>query len=161
MVILYLFSFLFYAAAARNIQGYLIGGGVSLVFLVFFTLFIYKIFKIDIVLWYRDSCHPFFGKKGMFMCWVLFWAPTFTYTAVSYSHGSWLVFLGVFERIILFLGCLELVQMKKASTGEKVSNFPGIQNCHCFSWRYTLVVWILLWQAVFQITFNYCCYIKQ
>ncbi|NXT54362.1 IL1R1 protein, partial [Pluvianellus socialis] len=48
---------------ARNIQGYLIGGGVSLVFLVFFTLFIYKIFKIDIVLWYRDSCHPFLGKK--------------------------------------------------------------------------------------------------
>ncbi|KAI1241684.1 hypothetical protein IHE44_0005171 [Lamprotornis superbus] len=36
---------------ARNIQGYLIGGGVSL------------IFKIDIVLWYRDSCHPFLGKK--------------------------------------------------------------------------------------------------
>ncbi|NXS56232.1 IL1R1 protein, partial [Brachypteracias leptosomus] len=48
---------------ALNIQGYLIGGGVSLVFLVFFTLFIYKIFKIDIVLWYRDSCHPFLGKK--------------------------------------------------------------------------------------------------
>lgn len=62
-----LFSFLFYAAAARNIQGYLIGGGVSLVFLVFFTLFIYKIFKIDIVLWYRDSCHPFLGKKGVFV----------------------------------------------------------------------------------------------
>ncbi|XP_032908809.1 interleukin-1 receptor type 1 isoform X1 [Catharus ustulatus] len=49
---------------AQNIQGYLIGGGVSLVFLVFFTLFIYKIFKIDIVLWYRDSCHPFLGKKA-------------------------------------------------------------------------------------------------
>ncbi|NWR87102.1 IL1R1 protein, partial [Furnarius figulus] len=48
---------------APNIQGYLIGGGVSLVFLVFFTLFICKIFKIDIVLWYRDSCHPFLGKK--------------------------------------------------------------------------------------------------
>ncbi|XP_054678165.1 interleukin-1 receptor type 1-like isoform X2 [Grus americana] len=48
---------------ARNIQGFLIGGGVSLVFLVFFTLFIYKIFKVDIVLWYRDSCHPFLGKK--------------------------------------------------------------------------------------------------
>ncbi|XP_075594762.1 interleukin-1 receptor type 1 isoform X5 [Balearica regulorum gibbericeps] len=48
---------------ARNIQGFLIGGGVSLIFLVFFTLFIYKIFKVDIVLWYRDSCHPFLGKK--------------------------------------------------------------------------------------------------
>ncbi|NXP51376.1 IL1R1 protein, partial [Heliornis fulica] len=48
---------------ARNIQGYLIGGGVSLIFLVFFTLSIYKIFKVDIVLCYRDSCHPFLGKK--------------------------------------------------------------------------------------------------
>lgn len=67
IVVLYLCSFLFCVAAAQNIQGYLIGGGVSLVFLVFFTLFIYKIFKIDIVLWYRDSCHPFLGKKGMFM----------------------------------------------------------------------------------------------
>ncbi|NXX50604.1 IL1R1 protein, partial [Tricholaema leucomelas] len=48
---------------AWNIQGYLIGGGVSFVFLVFFTLFIYKIFKVDIVLWYRDSCRPFLSKK--------------------------------------------------------------------------------------------------
>ncbi|XP_025921793.1 interleukin-1 receptor type 1 isoform X1 [Apteryx mantelli] len=48
---------------APNIQGYLIGGGVSLVFLVFFILFVYNIFKIDIVLWYRNSCHPFLGKK--------------------------------------------------------------------------------------------------
>ncbi|KAM6292829.1 interleukin-1 receptor type 1-like isoform 3-T4 [Porphyrio hochstetteri] len=48
---------------ARNIQSYLIGGGVSLIFLVFFTLSIYKIFKVDIVLWYRDSCHPFLGKR--------------------------------------------------------------------------------------------------
>ncbi|XP_008496332.1 interleukin-1 receptor type 1 isoform X2 [Calypte anna] len=48
---------------AQNIQGYLIGGGVSLVSLVFLILFIYKIFKIDIVLWYWDSCHPFLGKK--------------------------------------------------------------------------------------------------
>ncbi|NWU90725.1 IL1R1 protein, partial [Upupa epops] len=48
---------------AQNIQGYLIGGGVLLVFLVFFTLFVYKIFKVDIVLWYRDSCYPFLGKK--------------------------------------------------------------------------------------------------
>nr|XP_013045697.2 interleukin-1 receptor type 1-like [Anser cygnoides] len=49
---------------AQNIQGYLIGGGVSLVFLVFVTLIIYKIFKIDIVLWYRNSCHPFVGEKA-------------------------------------------------------------------------------------------------
>ncbi|NXL84334.1 IL1R1 protein, partial [Alectura lathami] len=47
----------------QNIQGYLIGGGVSLVFLVFLTLIIYKVFKIDIVLWYRNSCHLFLGNK--------------------------------------------------------------------------------------------------
>ncbi|XP_025904030.1 interleukin-1 receptor type 1-like [Nothoprocta perdicaria] len=48
---------------APSIQGYLIGGGVSLVFLVFFAVFVYKIFKIDIVLWYRSSCHPLLGKE--------------------------------------------------------------------------------------------------
>ncbi|NXH23337.1 IL1R1 protein, partial [Bucco capensis] len=48
---------------AQNIQGYLIGGGVSLVFLVFFALFIYKLFKVDIVLWCRDSCHPLLAEK--------------------------------------------------------------------------------------------------
>ncbi|XP_065597195.1 interleukin-1 receptor type 1-like [Cyrtonyx montezumae] len=47
----------------QNVQGYLIGGGISLVFLLVLTPIIYKIFKIDIVLWYRSSCHPFLGKK--------------------------------------------------------------------------------------------------
>ncbi|NWH63945.1 IL1R1 protein, partial [Geococcyx californianus] len=47
----------------QNIQAYLIGGGVSLIFLVFGTVLIYKIFQIDIVLWYRDSCHCFLSKK--------------------------------------------------------------------------------------------------
>ncbi|XP_052520863.1 interleukin-1 receptor type 1-like [Tympanuchus pallidicinctus] len=47
----------------QNIRGYLIGGGISLIFFLFLILVIYKIFKIDIVLWYRSSCHPFLGKK--------------------------------------------------------------------------------------------------
>ncbi|XP_072193465.1 interleukin-1 receptor type 1-like isoform X3 [Excalfactoria chinensis] len=47
----------------QNIQGYLIGGGISLIFLLFLVLIIYKIFKIDIVLWYRSSCHPLLGEK--------------------------------------------------------------------------------------------------
>lgn len=63
---LFVFS-LFHCTTARNIQGYFTGGGVSLVFLVFSTLFIYKIFKIDIVLWYRDACLPFLAKKGTFV----------------------------------------------------------------------------------------------
>lgn len=47
----------------QNIRGYLIGGGISLIFLLFLILIVYKIFKIDIVLWYRSSCHPLLGKK--------------------------------------------------------------------------------------------------
>ncbi|XP_015705733.1 interleukin-1 receptor type 1-like isoform X4 [Coturnix japonica] len=49
----------------QNIQGYLIGGGFSLIFLLFLILIIYKIFKIDIVLWYRSSCHPLLGEKAV------------------------------------------------------------------------------------------------
>ncbi|POI25450.1 hypothetical protein CIB84_010800, partial [Bambusicola thoracicus] len=50
-------------AKVQNIRGYLIGGGISLIFLLFLILIIYKIFKIDIVLWYRSSCHPLLGEK--------------------------------------------------------------------------------------------------
>lgn len=80
----------------------------------------------------------------------MFWASTFTCKSVSYSHGAWLVFLGIFGRI-MFLGCLELVQMTKASTGDKISNFPGTQNYHSFSLRPTPVVWILFWQQFFRL----------
>lgn len=48
---------------APNIQGYLIGGLVSLVFVIVAAVFVYKLLKIDIVLWYRNSCHPFLSKK--------------------------------------------------------------------------------------------------
>ncbi|XP_074847502.1 interleukin-1 receptor type 1-like [Carettochelys insculpta] len=46
-----------------NTQGYLIGGLVSLVFVIVVAVFVYKIFKIDIVLWYRNSCLPFLSKE--------------------------------------------------------------------------------------------------
>ncbi|XP_014379087.1 interleukin-1 receptor-like 2 isoform X2 [Alligator sinensis] len=48
---------------ARNIQGYLIGGFLSLVFLIVVAILIYKLLKIDIVLWYRKSCGPFLNKE--------------------------------------------------------------------------------------------------
>ncbi|CAM4430879.1 interleukin-1 receptor type 1-like [Lepidochelys kempii] len=48
---------------APNIQGYLIGGLVSLVFVLVVAVFVYKLLKIDIVLWYRNSCHPFLSKE--------------------------------------------------------------------------------------------------
>uniref|UniRef100_A0A8C3HTP8 Interleukin 1 receptor like 2 n=1 Tax=Chrysemys picta bellii TaxID=8478 RepID=A0A8C3HTP8_CHRPI len=48
---------------ASNIQGYLIGGLVSLVFVIVVAVFVCKLLKIDIVLWYRNSCHPFLSKE--------------------------------------------------------------------------------------------------
>ncbi|XP_067419680.1 interleukin-1 receptor type 1-like [Emydura macquarii macquarii] len=47
----------------RNIQGYLIGGLISLVFVIVVAVSVYKLFKIDIVLWCRNSCHPFLNKE--------------------------------------------------------------------------------------------------
>ncbi|XP_063161030.1 interleukin-1 receptor type 1-like [Candoia aspera] len=41
---------------APNIQIYLIGGLVSPLFVILAALLTYKFFKVDIVLWYRDSC---------------------------------------------------------------------------------------------------------
>nr|XP_006133233.1 interleukin-1 receptor type 1 [Pelodiscus sinensis]XP_006133235.1 interleukin-1 receptor type 1 [Pelodiscus sinensis]XP_006133236.1 interleukin-1 receptor type 1 [Pelodiscus sinensis]XP_025045496.1 interleukin-1 receptor type 1 [Pelodiscus sinensis]XP_025045497.1 interleukin-1 receptor type 1 [Pelodiscus sinensis] len=48
---------------APNTQGYLIGGLVSLVFVIVVAVFVYKLFKIDIVLWYRNYCHHFLSKE--------------------------------------------------------------------------------------------------
>ncbi|XP_020843538.1 interleukin-1 receptor type 1 isoform X2 [Phascolarctos cinereus] len=44
---------------------YLIGGFISLALVVTFSMFLYKIFKVEIVLLYRDSCHPYFLKKAL------------------------------------------------------------------------------------------------
>ncbi|XP_051840292.1 interleukin-1 receptor type 1-like isoform X2 [Antechinus flavipes] len=43
---------------------YLIGGFISLALIVTFSVFLYKFFKVEIVLLYRDSCHPFILKKA-------------------------------------------------------------------------------------------------
>nr|XP_014434120.1 interleukin-1 receptor-like 2 [Pelodiscus sinensis] len=47
----------------QNFQGYLIGGLLASVFVTVVAILIYKFFKIDIVLWYRKSCHPFMSKE--------------------------------------------------------------------------------------------------
>ncbi|XP_036610821.1 interleukin-1 receptor type 1 [Trichosurus vulpecula] len=44
---------------------YMIGGFISLALVVTFSVFLYKIFKVEIVLLYRDSCHPYFLKKAL------------------------------------------------------------------------------------------------
>ncbi|NXG49798.1 IL1R1 protein, partial [Psilopogon haemacephalus] len=46
-----------------DIQRQLTGGLVSLLILTFITLIIYKIFKIDLVLWYRNSVCAFASKE--------------------------------------------------------------------------------------------------
>ncbi|NXJ66588.1 IL1R1 protein, partial [Rostratula benghalensis] len=46
-----------------DIRSWLTGGVVSLLILTFITLIIYKIFKIDLVLWYRNSVCAFARKE--------------------------------------------------------------------------------------------------
>ncbi|NXW88312.1 IL1R1 protein, partial [Alopecoenas beccarii] len=50
-----------------DIQRWLAGGLVSLLILAFITLIIYKIFKIDLVLWYRSSVCAFASKEETFV----------------------------------------------------------------------------------------------
>lgn len=47
-----------------NFQKHMIGIFVMLIVVTMSFVFIYKIFKVDIVLWYRDSCYDFFPKKA-------------------------------------------------------------------------------------------------
>ncbi|XP_064916964.1 interleukin-1 receptor type 1 isoform X2 [Columba livia] len=48
-----------------DIRRWLAGGLVSLLILAFITLIIYKIFKIDLVLWYRNSVCAFASKEAV------------------------------------------------------------------------------------------------
>lgn len=54
-----------YFYAAPDIQKWLTGGLLSLLIFMFITFIIYKIFKIDLVLWYRNSICAFTRKEGM------------------------------------------------------------------------------------------------
>ncbi|XP_032111426.1 interleukin-1 receptor type 1 [Sapajus apella] len=47
-----------------NFQKHMIGICVTLTVIIMCSVFIYKIFKIDIVLWYRDSCYVFLPVKA-------------------------------------------------------------------------------------------------
>ncbi|XP_054829878.1 interleukin-1 receptor-like 2 isoform X2 [Eublepharis macularius] len=50
-------------APTRHYIGYLVGSLAALVFVIALLVLIYLLFKIDIILWYRKSCHPFLHKK--------------------------------------------------------------------------------------------------
>ncbi|NXO58884.1 IL1R1 protein, partial [Aramus guarauna] len=50
-----------------DIQRWLTGGLLSFLILTFITLIIYKIFKIDLVLWYRNSACAFTSKEETFV----------------------------------------------------------------------------------------------
>ncbi|XP_062934639.1 interleukin-1 receptor type 1 isoform X1 [Cynocephalus volans] len=47
-----------------DFQEHTIGVFVTLIIVITCSVFIYKIFKVDIVLWYRDSCYDFLMKKA-------------------------------------------------------------------------------------------------
>ncbi|NXJ50363.1 IL1R1 protein, partial [Spizaetus tyrannus] len=53
--------------AVPDIKRWLTGGLVSLLILTFITSIIYKIFKIDLVLWYRNSVCAFASKEETFV----------------------------------------------------------------------------------------------
>ncbi|NXJ75535.1 IL1R1 protein, partial [Trogon melanurus] len=50
-----------------DVQRWVTGGLISLLILTFITLIIYKFFKIDLVLWYRNSICAFTSKEETFM----------------------------------------------------------------------------------------------
>ncbi|XP_039211682.1 interleukin-1 receptor type 1-like isoform X1 [Crotalus tigris] len=52
-----------YKSIAPNTQYYVIGGLISALFIIVASLLTYKFFKVDIVLWYRDSCQHL--RKGI------------------------------------------------------------------------------------------------
>ncbi|XP_008056351.1 interleukin-1 receptor type 1 [Carlito syrichta] len=47
-----------------NFQNHVIGAFLTLAVVITCSVFIYKIFKVDIVLWYRDSCYGFYSPKA-------------------------------------------------------------------------------------------------
>ncbi|NXO19274.1 IL1R1 protein, partial [Oriolus oriolus] len=60
-------SYIILKQRVPDIRRWLTGGLVSLLILTFITLIIYKIFKIDLVLWYRNSVCALTSKEEMFM----------------------------------------------------------------------------------------------
>ncbi|NXA89728.1 IL1R1 protein, partial [Melanocharis versteri] len=60
-------SYIILKRRVPDIRRWLTGGLVSLLILTFITLIIYKIFKIDLVLWYRNSVCALRSKEEMFV----------------------------------------------------------------------------------------------
>uniref|UniRef100_A0A8C5F1M2 Interleukin 1 receptor like 2 n=1 Tax=Gopherus evgoodei TaxID=1825980 RepID=A0A8C5F1M2_9SAUR len=58
------FFFFSYTDAVADFHRSLTGGFIALLLLAVVTLLIFKLFKIDIVLWYRSSCHAFVKKEA-------------------------------------------------------------------------------------------------
>ncbi|KFV76606.1 Interleukin-1 receptor type 1, partial [Struthio camelus australis] len=54
-----------------DLRRWLIGGLISLLLITIITLIIYKIFKIDFILWYRNSGCAFVSKEGITFLFVL------------------------------------------------------------------------------------------
>uniref|UniRef100_A0A8C7DXJ9 Interleukin 1 receptor like 2 n=1 Tax=Naja naja TaxID=35670 RepID=A0A8C7DXJ9_NAJNA len=57
---------------AQNVQIYVIGGLISPLFIIVASLLTYKFFKVDIVLWYRDSCQHLISDEKVYDAYVLY-----------------------------------------------------------------------------------------
>lgn len=64
-LVLMIFSSFF--VVVPDFKNYIIGTFVILTATIVWCVFIYKIFKVDIVLWYRDSCSDFLPPKGIIL----------------------------------------------------------------------------------------------
>jgi hypothetical protein len=56
---------LLFSVVVPDFKNYLIGGFIILTATIVCCVCIYKVFKVDIVLWYRDSCSGFLPSKGI------------------------------------------------------------------------------------------------
>lgn len=60
-------DFLLFFVVAPDFKNYIIGTFVILTAIIISCVSIYKIFKVDIVLWYRDSFSHFLPPKGIIL----------------------------------------------------------------------------------------------
>lgn len=71
--------------AVPDVPRWLTGGLVSLLLLMFIILIVYKMFKIELVLWYRNSGCAFVSKEGMWM-WPMYVSVTSLLLFIFFSN---------------------------------------------------------------------------
>lgn len=75
--------------ADPNFQGFLIAFFVSVFLVIVIAIITIKIFKVDIVLWYRNSCFANTTQKGMFHLSMLKKLPHTDHPCPNALLGIW------------------------------------------------------------------------